>query len=54
MAAKRVSKGKIEIEYDEDSKQESKSKKTYMLGSSNGFQDLGEGVVISYNVIRKK
>ena len=44
---------KLTIEIDLDSKQLSKSGKTYILASSNGFQWEGD-IGISYNIVRKK
>lgn len=44
---------KIIIEFDPNSKNLSKSGKTFMLATSNGF--VWEGAIgISYNIIKKK
>ena len=44
---------KIIIEFDPNSKDLSKSGKTYMLASSGGFVWEGE-IGISYNIVKKK
>jgi len=49
---------KLIITFDPDSRTQSKSGKTFMLGSSGGFQwvDDGKGgmVGVSYNIVRQK
>ena len=44
---------KLIIDLDLNSKTESKSGKSYMLATSNGFKNIGD-ISVSYNVIRKK
>lgn len=44
---------KLIIELDLESKNLSKSGKTFMLATSNGFM-WEEGIGISYNIVRKK
>ncbi len=44
---------KLIITLDLNSKQLSKSGKSYMLATSNGFKNIGD-ISVSYNVIRKK
>jgi len=41
------------IEFDPDSEQLSKSQKSYMLGTSGGFKQIGDtDIKVSYNIIR--
>jgi len=42
---------KVIIEFDPDSKQMSKSGKSYMLGTSGGFKQIGD-IKVSYNIIK--
>ncbi len=44
---------KLIITLNLNSKTESKSGKSFMLATSNGFKNIGE-ISVSYNVIRKK
>lgn len=45
---------KITIDFDPDSKELSKSGKSYILASSRGFiNDSETGIGISYNIVRK-
>jgi len=42
---------KLIIEFDLNSKQLSKSGKSYMLGTSGGFKQVGD-IKVSYNIIK--
>lgn len=42
---------KLIIEFDPDSRKLSKSEKSYMLGTSGGFKQIGD-IKVSYNIIR--
>ena len=43
----------IKILYDPESSDLSKSGKSFLLASSHGFVDLGNGITMSYNVTAK-
>ena len=43
----------IKILYNPDSDALSKSGKSFLLASSHGFVDLGDGITMSYNVTAK-
>jgi len=49
---------KLIVTFDQDSKTLSKSGKTFMLGSSGGFQWVKDGkggmIGVSYNIVRAK
>ena len=42
---------KLIIEFDPDSQKMSKSGKSYMLGTSGGFKQIGD-IKVSYNIIK--
>ena len=48
-----VDKNMVKILYDPESDTLSKSGKSFLLGSSHGFVDLGDGITISYNITAK-
>jgi hypothetical protein len=49
----KVEGNKVIIDFNPDSRQESKTGKTFLLASSGGFVWVGD-VGISYNIVKKK
>ena len=53
MSQHRIEENQIVIDFDPDSEQLSKSGKTFLLASSNGFVWEGD-IGMSYNIVKKR